>query len=190
VEICISMKLKDIVSVTGMPGLHKILGQNKSGLILEALADGKKFSTNLRQRVSILSDISMFEEEGEVKLAIVLQNVKALDDKGETIPTGKADNDEVKNFMSKVLPNYDRERVYPSDMKKLCAWYHLLKDKLDFATLHEEETDSSEGTDADAPAAKSKPDVAKSAAKKAVKTATKTAAGVKAKTATPRKMGS
>lgn len=189
-EICISMKLKDIVSVTGMPGLHKILGQNKSGLILEALADGKKFSTNLRQRVSILSDISMFEEEGEVKLAVVLQNVKALEEKGETIPTGKADNDEVKVFMSKVMPNYDRERVYPSDMKKLCAWYHLLKDKLEFANLHEEETEGSEGSDSDAPVAKAKPDASKTAAKSAVKTATKTAAGVKAKTATPRKMGS
>lgn len=185
------MKLKDIVSVTGMPGLHKILGQNKSGLILEALADGKKFSTNLRQRVSILSDISMFEEEGEVKLAVVLQNVKALEEKGETIPTGKAENDEVKAFMAKVLPNYDREKVYPSDMKKLCTWYHLLKDKLDFATLNEEETEDAEGADQDATTtAKAKTDTKKTAAKTAVKTAAKTAAGVKAKTSTPRKMGS
>jgi hypothetical protein len=75
-------------------------------------------------------------------------------------------------------------------MKKLCAWYHLLKDKLDFATLHEEETEGAEGSDSDAPVAKAKPDASKTAAKSAVKTATKTAAGVKAKTATPRKMGS
>jgi hypothetical protein len=74
------MELKDVVSVTGLPGLHKILGQNKNGLVLEALADGKKFSTNLRQRVSILSDISMFTDEGEVKLAQVIHQIKQLED--------------------------------------------------------------------------------------------------------------
>ena len=57
------MELKDVVSVTGMPGLHKILGRNKNGLILESLTDGKRFGTNPRQRISILSDIAMFTEE-------------------------------------------------------------------------------------------------------------------------------
>ena len=66
------MELKDVVSVTGMPGLHKVIGQNKSGLILESLTDNKKFATNARQRVSVLADISMFTDEGEVRLAEVL----------------------------------------------------------------------------------------------------------------------
>ncbi len=122
-----------------MPGLHKILGQNKNGLVLEALADGKKFSTNLRQRVSILSDISMFTDEGEVKLAQVIHQIKELEDAGTTIPNSKLDNDEAKSLMAQVLPNYDRERVYPSDMKKLFTWYHLLKSSLDFASLLKEE---------------------------------------------------
>lgn len=190
VEICISMELKDIVSVTGMPGLHKIVGQNKTGLILESLTDGKKFSTNPRQRVSILSDISMFEEDGEVRLAQVLKNIKALEEAGTTIPNGKAETDEARDFMSKALPNYDRERVYPSDMKKLFAWYHVLSDKLDFATLDQEEAEeSTEEEKAATPANATKTaDKPKAAAK--VKTPTKTASGVKSKTSTPRKMGS
>lgn len=184
----LSMKLKDIVSVTGMPGLHKVLGQNKTGLILESVADGKKFASNLRQRVSILADISMFTEEGEVKLAEVLNNIYELEKSGETIPNGKLDNNEVKELMAKVLPDYDRERVYPSDMKKLFAWYHMLNGKLDFAAQLKED-DSDESTEA------SEKTVEKKAAPKktvstAKKTATKTASGAKAKPSAPRKMGS
>lgn len=182
------MELKDVVSVTGMPGLHKILGQNKNGLVLEALADGKKFSTNLRQRVSILADISMFTDEGEVKLAQVIHQIKALEDAGTVIPGGKIDNDEAKSFMAQVLPNYDRERVYPSDMKKLFSWYHLLKGSLDFESLlkvdEEGENDESKPTKA-----VEKTEKPKAAPVKAKATA-KTSGGAKSKPSAPRKMGS
>ena len=181
------MELKDVVSVTGLPGLHKILGQNKNGLVLEALADGKKFSTNLRQRVSILSDISMFTDEGEVKLAQVIHQIKELEDAGTTIPNSKLDNDEAKSLMAQVLPNYDRERVYPSDMKKLFTWYHLLKSSLDFASLLKEEEAGSEDNKTAKPTEKlDKP----KAAPTKTKVATKTAGGAKSKPSAPRKMGS
>jgi len=181
------MELKDVVSVTGLPGLHKILGQNKNGLVLEALADGKKFSTNLRQRVSILSDISMFTDEGEVKLAQVIHQIKQLEDGGAAIPNGKIDNDEAKSFMAEVLPNYERERVYPSDMKKLFAWYHLLKGQLDFESLLKSDEDSGEKSKANKAAEKvEKP----KAAPTKNKVATKTAGGAKSKPSAPRKMGS
>lgn len=147
------MELKDVVSVTGMPGLHKILGRNKSGLILESLTDNKRFGTNPRQRISVLSDIAMFTDDEEVKLAVVLMSIKALEDAGTAIPDAKADNDEVKAFMAKVLPNYDRERVYTSDMKKLFVWYGMLKGTdLDWSNL-DKVTESEEGTDTDAPKA-------------------------------------
>lgn len=183
------MDLKDVVSVTGMPGLHKILGRNKSGLILQSLSDNKRFGTNPRQRISVLSDIAMFTDEEEVKLAVVLMSIKALEDAGTEIPSVKADNDEVKAFMMKILPNYDRERVYTSDMKKLFVWYATLKaTDLDWTTLNKEE-DSEEVTDSDAPK------VAETKGKKAVAAPKntafkKTAAGTKTKTTTPRKMGS
>jgi hypothetical protein len=183
------MELKDVVSVTGMPGLHKILGRNKSGLILESLTDGKRFGTNPRQRISVLSDIAMFTEEEEVKLAVVLMSIKALEDKGKSVPTSKSDNDEVKAFMAQVLPNYDRERVYTSDMKKLFVWYGMLKGTdLDWSNL-DKETEAEESADTDAPkATETKAKKATAAPKNtAVK---KTATGAKTKTTTPRKMGS
>jgi hypothetical protein len=183
------MELKDVVSVTGMPGLHKILGRNKSGLILESLTDNKRFGTNPRQRISVLSDIAMFTDDEEVKLAVVLMSIKALEDAGTAVPTPKADNDEVKAFMAKVLPNYDRERVYTSDMKKLFVWYGMLKSTdLDWSNL-DKETVSEEGADAEAP--KATDSKAKKAAAAPKNTAIKKpAAGAKTKTTTPRKMGS
>lgn len=181
------MKLKDIVSVTGMPGLHKVLGQNKTGLILESVADGRKFASNLRQKVSILADISMFTDDGELKLAEVLHNIHELDKGGEAIPTGKMDNNEAKEWMAKALPNYDRDRVYPSDMKKLFSWYHMLNGKMDFAEqLKEDET---EGEETAEKVIKKKAS-SKKATTTAKKTATKTASGAKSKPSAPRKMGS
>ncbi len=182
------MELKDVVSVTGMPGLHKVIGQNKSGLILESLTDNKKFATNARQRVSVLADISMFTDEGEVRLAEVLLKVKKLEDDGTSIPTSKSDNDETKAFMSKVLPDYDREKVYPNDMKKLFVWYHMLKGSLDFDSLNKVEAteEATEGKEVSKAKSTDKPKV--TAVK--TKTPTKTAAGVKVKATTPRKMGS
>lgn len=182
------MELKDVVSVTGMPGLHRVIGQNKSGLILESLTDNKKFGTNARQRVSVLADISMFTEEGEVRLSEVLLTLKQLEDAGTEIPTSKADNDEARAFMSKVLPNYDREKVYPSDMKKLFVWYNMLKGSLDFESLKNIES-TEEATDSKEVKAKST-DKTKSTAAPKTKTAAKTSSGVKVKTTTPRKMGS
>ncbi len=186
------MELKDVVSVTGMPGLHKIIGRNKNGLILESLSDKKKFSTTPRQRISILSDIAMFTDEGEVRLAQVLVNLKNLEETGESVPTSKADNSEVTAFMAKVLPTYDRERVYVSDMKKLFTWYGSLKNsELDFATIlnesSEEENNSENSSDS---SAKSDVKVKKSSAAPKNTAPKKPATGAKTKTTTPRKMGS
>jgi hypothetical protein len=168
--------------------LHKILGRNKNGLILESLTDGKRFGTNPRQRISILSDIAMFTEEAEVKLANVLMTIKSLEESGKAVPDAKADNDEVKAFMSLALPNYDRERVYTSDMKKLFVWYGMLKaTDLDWANLDKEEL-AEEGTDSDAPKATDAKAKKALATKKIVPS--KTATGAKSKTTTPRKMGS
>lgn len=182
------MELKDIVSVSGLPGLHKVLGQNKNGLIVETIGDNKKFATNTRQRVSVLADIAIFTEDGEAKLWEVIKNIKTKDDAGEKIPDSKSDNDVVKAFMAAVLPGYDTEKVYVSDMKKLFSWYHTLKPVLDFDKLGSDAEDTSESTE--------KPDVAtkktaeKPAAKQVKTKAPKTQAGAKTKTTTPRKMGS
>ncbi len=182
------MEMKDIVSVTGMPGLHKIIGQNKTGLVLESLTDGKKFASTIRHRVSILADIAIYTEEGEAKLAQVFQSIQALEEGGKSAPDQKADGDTLRAYMAQVLPDYDRERVYPSDMKKLFVWYHTLKGKMDFAA----QSETAEGQDEDAAsnlAKKTKQNVVKttnSAPKGAGKTSSK-AAG-KSQTNVPRKM--
>jgi hypothetical protein len=183
------MELKDIVSVSGVAGLHKVIGRNKVGLIVETIGTGRKFATSASQRVSILSDIAMFTDEGEVKLWQVLQSLKALDDKGQQVPAGSASNDEIQAYMAQVLPNYDRERVYPSDMKKLFNWFGMIKSTLDWEILGQEEEESTdENAATDKPADKT---TAKAVAPKKVKTsAPKPSGGVKAKTTTPRKMGS
>lgn len=184
------MELKDIASVSGVAGLHKIIGRTKNGLIVETIGDNKKFATNAQQRVSILSDIAVFTEEGESKLWEILKAIKALDDAGTAIPTAKAENDEAKAFMKSVLPNYDTEKVYVSDMKKLYGWYHIVKPVLDFEKLGTEEAEESNETAEKVEGAVKKP-LDKGIPKNTAKTkAPKTIAGAKAKTTTPRKMGS
>lgn len=185
------MELKDIVSVSGTPGLHKIIGRNKSGLIVETIGTGKKFGTSATQRVSVLSDIAIFTEEGESRLWQVLKNIKQAVADGKNVPDAKADNDAVKAYMAVVLPDYDREKVYVSDMKKLFSWYGILSGVIDWEKLGQEDQtgsgDSAETPVAEKPAEKT----AKAVAPKKVKAAApKTAGGAKAKTTTPRKMGS
>jgi hypothetical protein len=182
------MEMKDVVAVTGMPGLHKIIGQNKTGLVLESLADGKKFASTIRQRVSILADIAIYTEEGEAKLAQVFQSIEALEADGKTAPDHKADNDAFRAYMALALPDYDRERVYPSDMKKLFVWYHLLKGKMDFAASTESE-ESSEEDAATALAKKTKQNVVKTTnATKKTSAKTSSKAAGKSQTNVPRKM--
>lgn len=189
------MELKDIVSVTGVAGLHKVIGRNKTGLIVETIGEnGKKFATNLRQRVSFLSDIAVFTENGETKLWEVIKSIRSMEDAGTAIPTGKSENDEVKAAMASILPGYDKEKVYVSDMKKLFTWYHTLRPVLNFETLGSEE-ESEETGEAEATAEKSKSKSTKTTKEKTTAKAPKTSApkptaGAKTKTTTPRKMGS
>ncbi|MBC7426311.1 MAG: DUF5606 domain-containing protein [Bacteroidia bacterium] len=127
------MELKDIVSVSGMTGLYKIAGQRKNGLIVEALdGSGKKIPTSATSKISVLSEIAMFTKDGEERLSTVLLRLK---DNNIEIPEKKADDASFKEFMEKALPNYDSERVYISDIKKLASWFTILKDQFDFEKL-------------------------------------------------------
>lgn len=125
------MNLKEIVAISGISGLHKIIGRTKTGLILESLNETKKrFPTSIQDKVSVLEDISMYTEEGDMRLAEVF--VK-LNEKGG-VPTAKDDAKTQRNFLIEVI-KLDSERVYDSDIKKLLTWYNALKDLIDFKTL-------------------------------------------------------
>lgn len=120
------MKLKDIVSVTGQAGLRRIVKQRPDGLILSEL-DGsdKKFMSNRIHMFTPLENISIYTDTDSAPLGEVLWNMKQIE--AETPPVSpKANADELKEYMGGVLPEYDRDQVFVSDIKKLIKWYHLL----------------------------------------------------------------
>ena len=137
--------LTEIVSVSGKPGLHKLVGKRSNGLIVESL-DGtkKRFPTNLTQKVSFLSDISMYTYDGDEQLENILVTLHEKVNGGLKLVTKKSSADEVKTFFRSILENFDEDQVYNSDIIKLASWYTILKEHVDFAQLSEPE-DSADG---------------------------------------------
>ncbi len=119
--------LKEIVSIAGKPGLFKLVSRGNNMLIVESLLDGKRMPTYTRDKVVSLSDISMFTEDEDVPLRQVLENLKQVC-KAEacTADVKNMSRDRLFEFFAEVLPNFDRNRVYPTDIRKLVAWYNLL----------------------------------------------------------------
>lgn len=143
--------LKEILSITGKPGLFKLVSQGKNMLVVESLIDKKRIPAYSKDKVVSLGDIAMFTETTEVPLGQVLENLK-LKEKGLNCQIdSKADNDTLRKLMSEILPDYDRDRVYPSDIRKLINWYNLLinnnitdfivEEKEEEKTIVEEQTD-------------------------------------------------
>jgi hypothetical protein len=135
------MDLKEIVSIAGVSGLHKIIGRSKNGLILETMSEPKKrFATGMHDKVSVLEDISMYTEEGDVQLAEVFVKLNEKEKAGNAVPTSKDDSKAQRAFVNTAV-KLDNERVYDSDIKKLITWYNLLKAQLDFGKLLGEEAE-------------------------------------------------
>jgi hypothetical protein len=120
------MNLTGLVSVSGKPGLYKMLAQNKTGFILETLDEQKtKLVVNLStSKLATLDDITVYGNDEDLKLKDVLMTIKNY--KG-TVPEGKADAAVLKKFFTEVAPDYDQEKVYASDMKKILNWFHIIK---------------------------------------------------------------
>jgi hypothetical protein len=122
------MELREVAAVSGRGGLFKILKPTKNGVILEAIdASKKRFVAGANERVSILNEISIYttDKEGSVPLETILQKINAKYG-ADTKVTSKSSDDELGAFLSSVLPDYDREKVYHSDIKKLANWYSIL----------------------------------------------------------------
>jgi hypothetical protein len=137
------MDLKDILSIAGKPGLYKNIGQAKSGVIVESLIDGKRFPAFAHERISSLAEISVFTYEDDIPLEEVFKKIYEKFEGKEAIDP-KAGGKELKAFMKEVLPDYDEDRVYTSDIKKLVAWYNLLISKGLVEFTEDEETQESE----------------------------------------------
>ena len=118
--------LKEILSVSGKPGLFKLVSHGKNMLIIESLIDGKRIPAYTKDKVVSLGDIAMYTETEEVPLGQVLENIKTKENGAACSIDPKADNDKLRKYMSEILPDYDRDRVYPSDMRKLFSWYNIL----------------------------------------------------------------
>lgn len=122
------MELNDIAAITGKGGLFKVLKPSRTGVVLESLDTPKKrLVAGMNQRVSVLEEISIYttDEEGSVPLADVFLKIKGEfgDDPGID---SKSSNDELFSFLQHVLPNFDEDRVYASDVKKLVSWYKIM----------------------------------------------------------------
>lgn len=142
--------LEKILSISGKPGLYKLISQSKSILIVEALFDEKRMPVHSSEKVISLKDVSMFTQEGEVPLREVLNTIKTKENGQKASTDPKSTPDELKKFMEEVLPTFDREKVYPSDIKKLISWYNILIEAeiTDFDPEEEEEEKSEEENEA------------------------------------------
>ena len=119
--------LKNILAITGKPGLYKLLSRGNNMLIVESLVDGKRMPTYARDKIVALSDVSMFTEADDVTLSEVLTRAGKKEGlKTVAIDVKKASNAELQAWFDEVLPNWDRDRVYPSDIRKLITWYNIL----------------------------------------------------------------
>ena len=122
------MNLESIISVTGKPGLYKVLSQIKNGLIVESLVDGKRTPIHATDKVSALSDISIYTNDGDMPLEEIYEVIFKKTG-GKSAVDHKAKPEELKKFMADVVPNYDADRVYNSDLKKMFQWFNVLAEK-------------------------------------------------------------
>ncbi|MBP1224913.1 DUF5606 domain-containing protein [Flavobacterium sp. 1355] len=122
------MNLEKILAVSGKPGLYALKVQTRTGFVAESLTDGKKITVSLKSNVSLLSEISIYTHDGEKPLTEVFQRIGTKENKGQAI-SHKEDNAKLAAYFKEVLPDYDEERVYPSDIKKVLNWYNTLQAK-------------------------------------------------------------
>lgn len=137
--------LKTILSIAGRPGLYRLVNKGKNMLIVEHLQTGKRLPAYARDKVVSLGDISIYTNEGDTPLSGVLENVKAKAE-GNSVDVRGMSDAEVRAYFAEVLPQYDEDRVYTTDIRKLLNWYNLLLAAgiTDFAEK-EEATEAEEG---------------------------------------------
>ena len=119
------MSLEGIIAIAGKPGLFKVVSRSNKGLLVQSLIDGKRIPALATHKISALDDISMYSYEEDVPLSTILANLKEIQG-GKKVDNPKGPNAELEALFEKVLPNYDKERVYASDIKRLFTWYTLL----------------------------------------------------------------
>jgi hypothetical protein len=134
--------LKGIMSISGQPGLYKMVAEAKNRIIVESLTTGKRIPVSTTAKISSLEEIAIYTQSGDISLKEVLKSISEKE-LGNLLPDPKGSNQDIRSFFEKVLPEYDQERVYVSDIRKILIWYSILQENnlLDFS---EDETDREE----------------------------------------------
>lgn len=144
------MDLSGIISISGRPGLYRVIAQGKNNVIVESLIDKKRFPAYSTDRISALNDISIYTLEEDKPLQEIYSEI--LEKIGNTTaPSHKESLTVLQDFLVDILPNYDDERVYPSDIKKLFQWYNIL---FNAGILKQEEKKSEDKAEKKAPVKK------------------------------------
>ncbi len=140
------MSLEKIISISGKPGLYKLVAQTRGGFVAESLVDNKRISVSVQQNVSMLSEIAIYTLSEEVPLKQVFQNIKKKENGAPTAISHKDSKNKLEEYFFDVLPDYDEDRVYASDIKKVIQWYNLLQkhDMLDILDAEDETNTSDE----------------------------------------------
>ncbi len=120
------MNLEKILAISGKPGLYSLKVQTRTGFVAESFIDGKRITVGLRSNVSLLSEVSMYTTSDEKPLVDVMRNIAKKENNGPT-PAFKDDKAQLSAYFLEVLPDYDQERVYASDIKKVLNWYNILQ---------------------------------------------------------------
>lgn len=122
------MSLQKILAISGKPGLFELKIQTRTGFVAESLIDGKKITVGMKSNVSLLSEIAVYTYNEEVKLAEVFKAIATKENEGPAI-SHKEDNSVLVTYFREVMPEFDEDRVYPSDIKKILNWYNMLQAK-------------------------------------------------------------
>ncbi|MCF8336146.1 MAG: DUF5606 domain-containing protein [Bacteroidales bacterium] len=138
--------LKDILAISGYSGLYKYLKKSRNGVIVENLETKKRMNADPTARINSLEDISIYTENGDMELKEVFKAIHEHEEGGKSLNPKKAKGSELKQYFAEVIPEYDEERVYTSDIKKILTWYNTLQalDMLDFENSEEQEEENEE----------------------------------------------
>jgi len=121
------MGLEKVLAISGKPGLYKLIAQTRGGFVAESLIDSKRISVSVQQNVSVLSEIAIYTLAEEIPLKEVLSKIKEKENGEQTSVKPKDSKDKLEEYFFDVLPDYDEDRVYASDIKKVLQWYNLLQ---------------------------------------------------------------
>ena len=135
------MSLEKVISISGKPGLYLLITQTRGGFVAESLLDKKRISVNIQNNVSVLSEIAIYTLTEEVPLRKVFLSIMEKENGGKASVKPKDSKDKLEEYFFNVLPDYDEDRVYASDIKKVIQWYNLLQEHDMLKTLLDDENE-------------------------------------------------